>query len=371
MNLCYGCTACVAICPTNAIKLQTNEKGFLVPTINETLCVHCNKCDNVCACKVGTQYHSSFTSFAFIHHDASVLEKSSSGGLFTALSDIVLDAKGIIYGASMNDNMYVHHIRAITREERDRMRGSKYVQSDLEDIFHHIKEDLKEDNYVLFTGTPCQVDGLKHFLSSVDTTNLITCDLVCNGVPSPLIWEEHVRLLEQKYHHKLKAYQFRTKKWGWSIHKECAYFDNNKQVHSTAYTELFKNLYYSRMIMRESCYTCPYASTSRVGDITIADCRNIENLYPQMNTFNGVSLALLNSEKGKQLFEKAAQNGDIYPVNLEKIMQPPLTAPGKKSARSDIFWQNYQAKGYEYAVKQQYGKDFSLKYFIKKLLHKV
>ena len=147
-------------------------------------------------------------------------------------------------------------------------------------------------------------------------------------------------------------------------------FKNHKDVYATFYSDLFKNIYYGRLVMRKSCDTCPYTNLARVGDITMGDCRNIEKINPQMQTFNGVSLAMVNSKKGMELFTEASENAEIYPIDVEKIKQPPMMKPGKPSKNSDIFWNDYKHKGYEYAVKHQFGKMCVAKYIIKKILHK-
>lgn len=368
---CFGCTACASVCPTEAIKMQKDERGFLYPVVDNSLCIDCGQCERICIYMNREMKNQSFIeTYAFIHKEKKVLEKSASGGLFTALSDYILSKNGVIYGAIMNDKIQIHHSRATTKEERDLMCGSKYVQSNLDRTFIQVKNDLQSGKYVLFTGTPCQVDGLKSYLGSKDTKKLFTCDLVCNGVPSPLIWEENIKLIEKKYRKKVVEYKFRPKKWGWRVHREIVYLEDNKELYSTFYSDLFKNIYYGRLAMRKSCHTCPYTSLERVGDITMADCRNIEKLYPEMPTFDGVSLAIVNSEKGKQLFMEVSENAEIYPVDIEKIKQPPMIAPAEAAKYSETFWKNYKQKGYEYAVKQQYGKLCVVKYFIKKILHK-
>lgn len=368
---CFGCTACTCACPTEAIKMEKDERGFLYPVVDNNLCIDCGKCERICIYMNRKIKNQRFiAAYAFIHDDKKVLEKSASGGLFTALSDNILSRDGVIYGAIMNDKIQICHSRATTKEERDLMCGSKYVQSNLDRIFVQVKNDLQAGKYVLFTGTPCQIDGLKSFLDSMDTSKLYTCDLICNGVPSPLIWEENIKLIEKKYRKKVLQYKFRPKEWGWSVHREIAYLEDNKKLYSTFYSDLFRNIYYGRLVMRKSCNICPYTSLNRVGDITMGDCRNIEKLYPEMKTFAGVSLAILNSEKGKQLFMEVSENARIYPVDIEKIKQPPMIAPGKTSKHSEMFWKNYKQNGYEYAVKQQCGKLCIVKYFIKKILHK-
>lgn len=333
---CFGCTACKAVCPTKAIQMLPDERGFLYPCVNDEKCVGCNRCEQVCPYKGGAMSLGTGEAFAFIHKDKNVLKNCTSGGLFTAISDTVLSKNGVIYGATLDEKLYVHHIRAVSRQDRDRIRGSKYVQSDLKDCFDSIKNDLKKRKFVLFSGTPCQVDGLHHFLGSADIENLLTCDIICNGCPSPLIWEENIKLLEKKLHKKVTGYSFRPKEWGWNIHKEIAYTGTRKH-HSTFYTDLFIRLYYSRLIMRNTCNNCPYTSLSRVGDLTMGDCRNIEKVYPEIDTFDGVSLVLINSPKGRQMFEQISDTAAIYPVDINKIIQPPLLNRVRKLVRVKNF----------------------------------
>ena len=369
-KLCSGCTACETVGPTNAIEMVQNTRGFWIPKIDEELCINCGKCERVCMYKTKRFYNNMVSAYAFIHNKESVLEESSSGGMFTAVSDIILSDGGTVYGAVLDKDMKVCHKRAASKAERDLMRGSKYVQSYLGNTYQDIKRDLKAGKWVLFTGTPCQIDGIKHFLTNDEQEKLLTCDLVCNGVPSPLIWEEHVKLLEKKYHRKMIGYKFRSKEWGWSVHRECAYFENNKKEYSTAIVDLFKKLYYSRLVMRTSCYSCPYTTMNRVGDITIADCRNIEKIYPEMNTYKGVSLVLVNTEKGGKIFDEVAKQGTCYTVDVQKIIQEPLVRAGKQADKSEEFWENFVNKGYEYAIKKQYGIFYEIKYFIKKAINR-
>lgn len=370
-DLCYGCTACEKVCPTDAIKMIQDEKGFWIPKIDEELCIECMKCKNVCPYENKYSLNKMLSAYAFIHNDKKVLEESSSGGMFTAIADMILLQDGVIYGAVLNERMVVEHRRSFDKTGYEQMRGSKYVQSYLGKTYESIKKDLLDEKWVLFTGTPCQVDGLKHFLNNINQEKLLTCDLICNGVPSPLIWKEHLNLLKRKYSKKIIEYKFRSKKWGWKVHKEFIKLETGKEIHSTALIELFKNLYYSRLVMRNSCYTCPYTSVERIGDLTIADCRNIEKIYPNMDTFNGVSLVMINTEKGKKIFNIIKDKGKYYPIEINKIIQPPLIKAGKKPIKSDEFWDNYLDYNYEYAIKKYYGRFFELKYFLKKILGKI
>lgn len=370
-DLCYGCTACEKVCPTNAIKIIQDEKGFWTPRIDKELCIECAKCKNVCPYENKYTLNKMLSAYAFIHNNKKTLEESTSGGIFTAIADMILSQKGVIYGAVLNEKMIVEHRRTSSKEGYEKMRGSKYVQSYLGKTYENVKNDLLDEKWVLFTGTPCQIDGLKHFLNDINQEKLLTCDLICNGVPSPLIWKEHLDWLKRRYSKKIIDYKFRSKKWGWNIHKEFIKLENNQEIHSTGLIELFKNLYYSRLVMRSSCYTCPYTSLERIGDLTIADCRNIEKIYPSMNTFNGISLVMVNTEKGSKVFNIIKDVGKCYPVEINKIIQPPLIKSEKKPIESDEFWNNFLNNGYEYAIKKHYGKFFELKYLLKKILGKV
>lgn len=364
---CTGCTACAMSCPRNAIVMKADGEGFLYPETDASLCVDCGLCQRICPRNLSPVTGKRISCFAVQHKEAAVLERSTSGGMFTALSDQVLAEKGTVYGATFDETFRVVHIRAENREQRDRCRGSKYVQSDLTDVFHKVKADLEQKRTVLFTGTPCQVDGLRAYLGK-DHPNLVLCDLVCHGVTSPMIWKEHVRLLEKLNRAKLADYQFRPKDWGWAVHNEKSIFTNGKQYHSNAYTTAYSQLYYSRLIHRPSCHACPYAQTERVSDVTIADCRGVEKTQSRINTHEGVSLVLINSEKGMTLFSKVRKDLITEPLKIYDVMQPPLREPSQRNPKRESFWKAYHQKGYWQAFKSIYGQFYVLKYYIKKLL---
>lgn len=369
---CYGCSLCAEICPNNAIKMKSNEEGFLYPKVDNDKCTKCGLCKKLCiADKERCKIKNVISSYALIHKSKEVLSKSTSGGAFTALSDYILDIGGIVYGAVFDWDFKVYHARAENKSTRDMMRGSKYVQSDLKDSYKQVKQDLLNGKTVLFSGTPCQIDGLKSYLKGICTDNLYLCDLICHGTPSPLIWREHVKLIEKKNKAKLKTYQFRPKKWGWHIHNECAVFENGKEYYSNAYSDLFKTIYYGRLAMRTSCHYCQYSNLNRASDITIGDCRHIENVYPDLDVYDGVSLVLVNTEKGRKILEGSSKDIELYPLNIEDVIQPPLQHPGGLAVGRKKFWDYYYQGGYKYAVKKYYGRLFTTKYRIKKILKKI
>jgi len=216
---CCGCSACYSVCAKQAITMKPDEEGFLYPEIDQACCVACGRCTQICPLThKGNHKNSGMPRFyAARHKSQEVLWQSTSGGAFTAISDAILRQNGVIYGADYDEDFHVLHHRAETPEQRDRMRISKYVQSDMGDTYAQIKADLQKDRMVLFTGTPCQAAGLRGFMGTSSLMDrLYICDLICHSIPSPLIWEEYKRLVEREKGGKLVSVQFRSKRDGWS-----------------------------------------------------------------------------------------------------------------------------------------------------------
>ena len=241
--------------------------------------------------------------FAVKHKDESTRADSRSGGIFTALSDQVLSNGGVVYGCILTDDFNAVHIRADNAEERNRMRGSKYIQSKLGDTFKNVKADLDARRSVLFSGTSCQVAGLKKYLGK-EYDDLFCVDIVCHGVPSKKVWNAYLRWQEQKNHSKVAGVNFRNKRdFGWRDHVETLYFENGKSTSS----RVFKDFFYGHTVLRPSCYECPYKSVMHPGDITIADYWGIEKAAPEFDDNKGVSLVLINNKTGDNAFEKVKE----------------------------------------------------------------
>ena len=223
---------------------------------------------------------------------------SRSGGIFAAISDQVLAQGGVIYGAGMDKNFNVVHKRAVNATERDELRGSKYVQSDMHNAYRLACEDLKAGRLVLFTGTPCQVDGIKALCPKGCEEHLICMDIVCHGVPSPRVWNDYKAYVERKYHGKIEKIDFRNKeRFGWSDHWETVTI-NGKEHDSQVYMKMF----YEHTFLREACYVCPYKNLQRISDISIADAWGVETANPEFDDNRGVSLVLINTLKGEKWF---------------------------------------------------------------------
>lgn len=368
---CAGCSACMEACSFDAIRMIADDEGFYYPVVDKKLCKNCAICEKVCPFKEKAK-SSADAQEAFVvkHRDVGVLKKSTSGGAFTALSDYVLDLGGAVYGAVYDENMVVTHIRATSRQERDRMRGSKYVQSNIGTCFSEVKRDLQDGKYVLFTGTPCQVAGLKSGLNG-EYERLICCDLICWGVSSPLIFSEHIKLLQTKREKRIVDYQFRPKKWGYRNYKPLVCYEDGKEIHSTPYTDLYQSVYYSRIATRPSCNQCPYSNLERYGDITIGDCNEVENVFPDFGSFDGVSLMLLNTAKGKELFQNISEKLISRSVNINSVLQEPLRHHAKSNANYRNFFDCYHQHGYRKAINLIWGENYALKYYIKKFLKRI
>jgi len=306
--------------------------------------------------------------YAVKHKDESVRMVSRSGGIFTALSDKVFCGGGVVYGCIMKDNYMAVHTRAVNQDERDRMRGSKYIQSDLQDTFNYVREDLESGKQVLFSGTSCQVAGLKGYLGKA-YENLLTVDIVCHGVPSPLVWKKYVEWQEEKNNSKAVSIDFRNKKdFGWRTHVESIYLENGKQINS----DVFKNLFYRHTILRPACYQCPYKDIIHPGDITIADYWGIEKAAGGFDDNRGVSLVLINNENGKKAFDAAREYVEAVETRIEDSIQPPLKAPFSRPVNRETFWRDLREKDFSEVV-ALYGtvsKNVLLKRQIKKLFGK-
>ena len=373
---CCGCTACMTVCPKDAIYMEPDEKGFLYPKIDDSKCIKCGLCVKSCAFQNGYQQPDNPIKplvYAVKHKNNDERKTSRSGGMFIAAADWILSQNGVIYGAGYGDNFYVIHKRAADKDSLFELKGSKYVQSDMNNVFKQVIDDLKNDKYVLFSGTPCQIAGLYKCLKNINTEKLYVCDLVCHGTPSPYIWRDFLEYSKKRYKSDIEKTDFRDKSFGWGTHIESLYLKNNRKISSDIYTKLF----YKHIMLRPSCGNCKYTNTRRPGDFTIADFWGIQKAVPGFEDKIGVSLLILNTEKGKKLFEAVSENIEYKSSNLDDCMQHNLKAPSVFSEQTENFWKDYVLHGFEYVAKK-YGtlsfKDeikFKLKIRIKPILKKL
>ena len=353
---CCGCTACASICPQEAITMQPDAMGFQYPVVDKDKCVECGLCEKVCA--FNDNYDTSLNlpqpiAYGARHKDMHEVETSRSGAAFIAISDYVLENGGVVYGAGYTDHFRVVHKRAITKEERNEFKGSKYVQSDLHGVFRQVKEDLKDGLTVLFSGTPCQTAGLNSYIGKKLRENLILVDIICHGVPGPYLWRDYLAYLEKKQGDRICWVNFRDKQeYGWAAHHETFKFENGGGRKMS-----FTDLFYKHIMFREACGKCHFANTRRPSDITLGDFWGWEKTDPEINKDNkGVSLVLINTKKGEELFEAVKKTMLVVPARLDDCLQPNLQSPSILDKRRKRFERDYKYRGFEYVFKK-YTRD--------------
>jgi coenzyme F420-reducing hydrogenase beta subunit len=351
-NKCCGCTACTSVCPYDAITMQPDEIGFKYPQIDKSKCVECGLCEDVCQFSEGYNLTNQFDrplAYAVRHKNIKEIETSRSGATFIALSDWILDRGGIVYGVGFKNHFEVAHKRAVNKRERDEFKGSKYVQSNLDGIFRLIKDDLKSGRMVLFSGTSCQVSGLKSYVGNYNAQLLYTIDIVCYGVPSPKLWRDYLSYIENRLNKKVVSVDFRNKKkFGWYDQKETFYFTDGTEFDSNTYSMLFQNNF-----IRSSCNVCPYTNLHRVGDLTLGDYWGWERTDSHFNEDGkGCSLLLVNSSKGKQLFENIRDDVHCIKTTIEKVSQPRLETPTEQGLFLSNFEAEYKKYGFIYVARK-------------------
>ncbi|WP_279032719.1 Coenzyme F420 hydrogenase/dehydrogenase, beta subunit C-terminal domain [Gemmiger formicilis] len=329
---CTGCGACVQRCPKRCISWTEREFGFRYPQIDKDACVNCGQCEKVCPIDKALEVSAEQKAYAAVHKDDEVLAKSTSGGAFTAIADAVFAQGGIVYGAAMLDGMQVKHIRTSGKDDFEGLRSSKYLQSDTGTTYQMVEQDLKQGKTVLYSGTPCQIDGLKNFLGK-DYENLYTVDIVCHGVGSQAYFDKYMDYARERYG-KIKALRFRSKEYaGWSCGGVVVVVDSSDCLKKIPYRD-FDNYYYSYFlsgdIYRKSCYSCKYANTNRVGDFTLGDYWGVEALNLPLQTKNGCSLLLVNNRHAMLLLDEI-ESLDRVETTVEQAAHcnKQLNAPSK------------------------------------------
>lgn len=355
---CTACEACRSACPANAITMTPNEKGFLFPVIDESKCIRCNLCVKLCPenyVSTDQEYHTNKNVFAAWIKDKKIRKESSSGGIFSAIADYILSNEGVVFGACWADDLSVVFDCCTVREGLRKFRGSKYVQARIGDNYKKAKEYLDNGRDVLFSGTPCQIAGLKSYLTR-NYSNLITLDLICHGVPSPMVFKDYIQYMEKQHQDKIESVFFRKKKPAWSSCSICLKFKHTiymKNVQVDPYFMGFAGNFY----LRECCLQCKYANLNRMGDITIGDFWGYRASSWKMRDFDmGCSSIILNTQKGAEVFGYISRNLLFEKRTIEEVINgnSSLIRPYLKAENSDKFWEEYLATKNFQAVSQKY-----------------
>lgn len=300
-NTCTGCGACSAICPRTCIKMTEDELGFEIPVINSTLCIHCEFCKKVCP--VYNDYGAKINRvplrvIAAKNKEMSVVTKSSSGGIFSAFAENIINRKGIVYGVALTNTLKAEHVRIEDIESIIKVRGSKYIHSTSSNAFSTIKSDLKSNRLVLFSGTPCQIAALRQYLR-LDYPNLLCIEVVCHGVPTHLAFQKYIKYLENKHKSEIIDVNFRDKAKGWENNRISFKFANGKILSQRSSQNLFAQGYINNLFVRDSCTDCRFKALKSNADVTLGDMWGVENMLPNYNATGGVSLICVNSLNGE------------------------------------------------------------------------
>ena len=310
---CCGCTACEQVCAKGAISMVQDNEGFSYPVIDKDLCVNCGLCEKVCAFSQPQYANSTLPAvYATYLKETEERKKSSSGGIFYAIAKWILTQGGIVYGATFDNDLQLSHIGVENLNDLEKLRGSKYLQSAMGNTYKEVREQLKHGRWVYFTGTGCQVAGLKAYLRKEFPT-LITSDLVCHGTPSQKLFDKHIEYLGKKVNGIITNYNFRNNKQ-WGVNEIYTYKkDNNYRYKNTGHFALSPYLFQFMYAYsyRYSCYNCKYTQIPRQGDITLADYWGVKEFFPQIDAKSGVSLVLANNEQGNNVWEQI-KDGLVY-----------------------------------------------------------
>ena len=303
-------------CPQNCISMKEDNEGFLYPDINENACIKCGLCEKVCPVinNIEKNIEKIPMAYAVYAKDNMIREDSSSGGMFTLLAEKVLEKKGIVFGAAFDDKWQVKHIAIDDANKLYLLRGSKYLQSKIEDTFIQVKNALNKGKEVLFSGTECQIVALKKFLGK-EYCNLITVGVLCHGVPSPKVWKKYLEFREKEANSKVENITFRNKCSGWKEYSLTIRFKNKEQYSEIFYQDLYMKMFLNNICLRPSCHACRFKELNRKSDITIGDFWGIEQIASEMDDDRGTSLVLVHSTKGMEILKSILNRVEIKEVD--------------------------------------------------------
>ena len=313
-QICTGCYACLNICPEQCVSMNNDNEGFWYPVVDNERCIDCGLCVKVCPIINRVEYENKPITYACINNREDIRLESSSGGIFTLIAEQIIACGGIVFGARFDDNFNVIHDYVDTKEGLQKFRGSKYLQSRIGETFKEVEKQLEKGRKVLFSGTPCQIAGLKSFLDKPNDS-LFTVDIICHGVPSPLVWQKYIEYREAIAGSKARRIAFRRKDEGWKLYSISFIFENDKEYIQTYKSDLYMRAFLKDICLRPSCYNCQFKTLNRDSDITLADFWGIQNILPEMDDNKGTSLLFVNSKKGLGMFEEI--NGNIISKKVD------------------------------------------------------
>nr|WP_304358182.1 Coenzyme F420 hydrogenase/dehydrogenase, beta subunit C-terminal domain [Clostridium paraputrificum] len=320
---CNGCHACANICPKDCIEMKRDNEGFLYPKIDMNKCIQCGLCEKVCP-EIHLKEEKKVEQDGYIIQikDEEIRRQSTAGGAFTAISKWVLKNNGIVCGVTMDENLKIFHTFVDKEEDLIKFRNSKYVQSTVGSMtFRQIKEYLRQNILVCFSGTPCQIEGLKAYLMK-EYDNLITVDVVCRAVPSPLVFEKYIEVQNKQLNSRVKNIKFRDKFYGYKYSTmNVVTTDNNGGYHRGIESDQWLRAFFSEICDRPACHKCSFRKRYRLSDFTIWDCFNVSKFSKDMDDDIGTTRMLIHTQKGKSVFEEIKPEIKYVKIDSDKLVE--------------------------------------------------
>lgn len=375
---CCGCHACFNVCPKKAIEMVNDNKGFKHPIIDQDKCIDCNLCKKICPVLKSIEQKYNSVAYACYNKNNEERMNSSSGGIFVLIAKEIINRGGVVFGASYDSDYIVKHVEVSSIEELPKLMGSKYVQSIIGDTYKRAKELLEKDMYVLFTGMPCQIEGLKSFLIK-DYPKLITQDIICHGVPSAKVWEKYKNYRREIDNNKKPvSISFRSKEHGWTSYD--IKFSYDKNTYSVSHKDdFYMQAFLWDISLMDACFDCHFKKKNRISDITLGDYWGVENIHKDLFDDKGTSLVIIHSNKGVDLFNSIKHRAIYEKTDLDTAISYNSamicsTKPGKNREKffSDI--ENYDFDKLVKKHVEKYGIKWrcklKIKNFVKRLIKK-
>lgn len=318
---CCGCGVCSQVCPKQCIKMEYDREGFAYPVVNKDTCINCNQCKKSCPILNSAKEKTIIQEvYAAYYMDEEVRLSSSSGGIFTAIAEAVIDDGGIVFGASFDRDWSVKHISVESKKDISLLRGSKYTQSRIETCYQEAKMALEGKRPVLWSGTGCQIAGLKCFLGK-DYPNLLTVDILCHGVPSTKLWKQYLSEKENQFNSSVKKVFFRNKDYGWKNFSLKMEFSNGEEYNTSFKNDVYMQLFLNNICLRPSCHDCKFKTVNSYADITLGDCWGIDKWLPEMDDDRGVSVVIIHTNKGNAAFQQIQRSVILRKAELQQVYQ--------------------------------------------------
>ena len=360
-ELCSGCTACKNACPKDAIEMVRDEEGFLYPRVNKEKCINCGLCKKTCPI-LNKEKNKQFKQkgYIFQYKDDTIRKQSTSGGAFTAIADYIIENNGVVFGVGFDEKFKVKHQKAITKQELEKFRNSKYVQSNPDKTFKEVEKLLKENKFVCYSGTACQIEGLLSYLGK-NYDNLITVDVICRAVPSPLLWEKYFEFRSKGKNIK-KAY-FREKYYGYKYSNLTMYDEKGNVYHNGIDSDPYLRAFFSNIACRPSCYSCHFKEQLHKADITIWDCFDIDKFDESFDDDKGTTRVLLNSDKAIKLFDIIKEKHNTKEIDVDKLVSNfyQMFNSVKYNKKRDEFFKDLNTKEINYVINKYFPNTLKCK----------